>query len=424
MPPEYCRYNTKLYAKCLEWMKQKQPDLFAEEIKDLSGTQTFLRLFVSSLGNGKSLHSTHILFARTMRSERDPKTAEKTRHLWDENFKAPEEEKKSDDNQSKGKKGKRKRQRKKKGNAPNDSDEETRNAMKQRTSDSDPELTATKKVKILEKAVNAQQQNANDQMSDIQSKLNALSMDNEDGDDWNAVPQPTRSSILKNRENPNFEAEKEALNSSQMNSDVDSELDSDAEEQKRIAEYMGGGNMNRGRGAPSRKELKQRKKQRKKAKADKKRGKKGRKSRGKGSDEEDEDEEGESEEEERVPVVKFKGKVPKGAVECELQNRKGNKKVTVIRGFLEKSPEKESRIKSEFMKKFATSVTITFQNQGADKGPRQVVLMGNKQYDFMKFLHEKFPKAGKLLYYKSKKYGMTPAVDPSLGIVLPPPGRN
>merc|ERR1719283_709048 len=96
LPPEYCRYNTKLYAKCLKWMKQKQPDLFAEEIKDLS--------------------------------ERDPKTAEKTRHLWDENFKAPEEEKKSDDNQSKGKKGKRKRQRKKKGNAPNDSDEETRNA--------------------------------------------------------------------------------------------------------------------------------------------------------------------------------------------------------------------------------------------------------------------------------------------------------
>merc|ERR1719356_154098 len=146
--------------------------------------------------------------------------------------------------------------------------------MKQRTSDSDPELTATKKVKILEKAVNAQQQNANDQMSDIQSKLNALSMDNEDGDDWNAVPQKTRSSILKNRENPNFEREKEALNSSQMNSDDDAELDSDEEEQKKIAEFMGGGNMNRGRGAPSRKELKQRRKAGKKKKRDLKRGNK------------------------------------------------------------------------------------------------------------------------------------------------------
>jgi len=378
-------------------MKENQPDLFAEEIKDLS--------------------------------ERDPKTAKKTRHLWDETHVAEEpEEKKSNDNQSKGKK-KRNRRRKKKG-AQNESDEETLKAMKERTSDSDPELNATKKVKILENAVNAQQQSADGLMSDIQSKLDALSMrnnnDDEDDDDWNKAPQ--RSSILKNRKNPNFEQELDKLNSSQLNSDDEEELDSDAEEQKAIAEFMGGGNMNRGRGAPSRKELKQRRKQSKKAKKDKKKGKKGRKSRGRGSgspsdsDEENEDES--DEEEDRVPIVKFKGKIPKGAVECELQNRKGNKKVTVIRGYLEKSPDKESRTKSEFMKKFATSVTITYQNQGADKGPRQVVIMGNKQYDFMRFLHEKFPKAGKLLYYKSKKYGMTPAVDPNLGIVLPPPGRQ
>merc|ERR1712013_413071 len=54
----------------------------------------------------------------------------------------------------------------------------------------------------------------------------------------------------------------------------------------------------------------------------------------------------------------------------------------------------------------------------------QVVLMGDKQYDFMKYLHEKFPKAGKLLFYKSKKFGMTPAVDPNHGFVLPPPGKK
>jgi len=388
LPPEYCRYNTKLYPKCLEWMKEKHPQLFAVETKDLS--------------------------------ERDPKTAAKTRHLWDENHVEPEEKK--DDNQSTGKKGKRKRRKKKK-NAANGSDEDTAKAMRERTSDSDPELTATKKVKILEDAVNAEQRTAHQQMSAIQAQLGALSMgQGADDEDWNAVPQrsPERS-ILKNRKNPNFEVEQEALNSSQMNSDAEEDTDSELEEQKLIAE-MGGGNMNRGRGAPSRKELKQRKKQSKKAKRDKKKKKK-RRSRGKDSDS-DSNEEEEEEEEDPVPVPKYKGKIPKGAVECELQNRKGKKKVTVIRGFLEKSPEKESRIKSEFMKKFATSVTITFQHQGADKGPRQVVLMGNKQYDFMKFLHEKFPKAGKLLYYKSKKYGMTPAVDPTLGIVLPPPGRQ
>ena len=271
LPPEYCRYNSKLYPKCLEWMKENQPNLFAEEIKDLSGTlNCFPDRLVSSVHIHSILFPEHInpctLICHKMPSERDPKTAKKTVHLWDESHVEPEQ--KSNGNQS-GKKGKRNRRKKKK-NASNDSDEEPAKAMKERTSDSDPELSSTKKVKILEEAVNAQQHNANDQMADIQSKLDALSMGNGDGDDWNrANPNvqsgkystSPRSSILKNRENPNLEAEREALNSSQLNSDDDSALDSDAEEQRKIAEFMGVvGNKNRAAKAPSRKELKMRRK--------------------------------------------------------------------------------------------------------------------------------------------------------------------
>ena len=39
----------------------------------------------------------------------------------------------------------------------------------------------------------------------------------------------------------------------------------------------------------------------------------------------------------------------------------------------------------------------------------------------MKYLNDKFPKAGELLYYKNKKYGYVSAVDPDHGFVRPPP---
>jgi len=349
-------------------MKQCQPDIFAEEIKDLE--------------------------------QRDPKTAKKTRHLWDESAEAPEEKKQQ--NPSKKKQNKKNKKRGKKGQNAN---------------------AQTSAAAELSSQVAAEQQTASDQLRDIESKMSALSMQS-------GSESPSKS-ILKNRANPNLEKERELLAASQSQSNEDSEVDSDEEEQRRIAEFMGGGgNMNRARGAPSRRDSKQKKRGKgKKGRGARKGGKKGR-----GDEDEDEDkEEDEDEAEERESTVKFyeeaaksnaKRKIPKAAVEVSLENRKGNKKVTVIRGFLEKSADKEKRITSEFRKKFATSAQITFQTIGAEKGPRQVVLMGDKQYDFMKYLHEKFPKAGKLLFYKSKKFGMTPAVDPNHGFVLPPPGKK
>eukprot|EP01083_Nonionella_stella_P136990 416958_1 len=104
-----------------------------------------------------------------------------------------------------------------------------------------------------------------------------------------------------------------------------------------------------------------------------------------------------------------------------MKRKRNQKWCGFMNGFIEKSKDKEQRIKSEFRKKFATSVNITFQNPGSEKGPKQVVLMGDKRYDFMRYLKEKFPSAGKLLYYRSKRHGLTPAVDPNLGFVSPPP---
>ena len=124
---------------------------------------------------------------------------------------------------------------------------------------------------------------------------------------------------------------------------------------------------------------------------------------------------------ERRKRQELKQKLPKNVVEVSLENRTGNKKLTVIRGFIEKSRDNEQRIIRQFMKKFATNCIITYQSTGSDKGPKQVILIGDKRYDFMKYLNDKFPKAGKLLYYKSKKYGYVPAVDPDHGFVTPPP---
>ena len=276
----------------------------------------------------------------------------------------------------------------------------------------------TKSVQIIENKVNDQQQIADDQMADIQQKMAALSP--------NSNSSSGSPSILKNRQNPNYQKEMEKLRASKENSDdEDSDMDKDGLDEI----YMRrGGNLNKARGPPPRKLTKQRKRGKKNS-----RGKNPRRSKGGRGDRDDDEEENkendeDAEEEEEEKMVRFyeqnkSKKVPKAAVQVELQTKKGNKKVTVVRGFLEKSPEKEQRIKSEFMKKFATSVTITFQNQGSDKGPKQVVLMGDKRYDFMKFLDEKFPKAKKLLYYKSKRYGMTPAIDPTHGFVMPPPGK-
>jgi len=266
----------------------------------------------------------------------------------------------------------------------------------------------TKSVKIIENAINSQQQTANDQMADIQAKMSQLSTST------NSSSASPSKSALKSKTNPNYEQEKQNLDAASMeNTNSNSDEDGlDAIYQRR------GGNMNKARGPPPRKLTKQRKGDRRSKKAS--RGKNRRKVRGGRGDreeEEDEDKDSDNDDEEKADEpVKFyeamnkKVKVPKAAVQVELVTRKGNKKVTVIRGFLEKSPENEKRIKSEFMKKFATSVTITFQNAGSEKGPRQVVLMGDKRYDFMKYLLEKFPPAKKLLYYKSKKYGMTAAI--------------
>jgi len=357
MPPEYCRYSPK-YDKCLEWMKKNLPDLFAIEIKDIS--------------------------------ERNPKIAKKTQHLWDENAPSPEEQKEA---QTKNKKS-RKRNKKKKNNQ--DKNEEY-----------------TKSVQIIENKVYDQQQIANDQMADIQSKMSALSTNT------NSSSSSPSKSILKNPNNPNFEQERQKLAAASNENSEDSDIDGLNDQYMRR-----GGNMNKARGPPPRKLTKQRKGDRRRGKQS--RGKNKRKKGRDESDEEEENKENEDEEKEKQQTVRFyeqnkNKKVPKAAVQVELQTKKGNKKVTVVRGFLEKSPEKEQRIKSEFMKKFATSVTITFQHPGSDKGPKQVVLMGDKRYDFMKYLDKKFPKAKKLLYYKSKRFGMTPAVNPTLGCIMPPP---
>ncbi len=47
--------------------------------------------------------------------------------------------------------------------------------------------------------------------------------------------------------------------------------------------------------------------------------------------------------------------------------------------------------------------------------------MGDKRMDFMRYLKEKFPKVGELLYYKTKRYGITPAIHPNHGFVMAPP---
>lgn len=262
----------------------------------------------------------------------------------------------------------------------------------------------TKQVQIMEDQVNEQQDIAQQNMDDIQGMLDKLST------------SPNKS-ILKNKRNPNYAQEQQNLNDSQLNSDGDDSDDIGG------PNFLGAaGNRNKARGPPSRKDTKK-KKRKKKHNRDRRRPK------GEEEEEDDENKQNEEEEEEtmeqRQKRVKFEKmrnkKVPKNIVEVTLENRKGNKRVTIVRGFIEKSKDKEQRIKSEFMKKFATSCMITFQNQGADKGPKQVVLMGDKRYDFMKYLKDKFPKAGKLLYYKTKKYGLTPAVDPDHGFVMPPP---
>jgi len=270
------------------------------------------------------------------------------------------------------------------------------------------QLKQTKQVKILENAITIQQKISSEQISDIQSKLSALSTNE----------SPSKS-ILKNRENPNFEQEKEKLDASMLDGDDSEDLQPEISE----TQFLGrGGNKNKARGPPPRKDTKKRKRKKNKGK--------NRKKSGRNQDEEDQDDEqkenDEENEQDKEKIVRFyeqnkNKKVPKNIVDVALENRKGNKKVTVVRGFIEKSKDKEQRIKSEFMKKFATSCNVTYQNPGTDKGPKQVVLMGDKRYDFMKYLKDKFPKAGKLLYYRSKKYGLTPAVDPDHGFVMPPP---
>eukprot|EP00484_Ammonia_sp_Unknown_P001308 CAMPEP_0197021294 /NCGR_PEP_ID=MMETSP1384-20130603/2172_1 /TAXON_ID=29189 /ORGANISM="Ammonia sp." /LENGTH=432 /DNA_ID=CAMNT_0042449083 /DNA_START=18 /DNA_END=1316 /DNA_ORIENTATION=+ len=421
MPPEYCRYSST-YSKCLEWMQKNCPDQFAIEIKDIS--------------------------------KRDPKTAKKCEHLWNENAAPPAQDNDDHDDQEaeEKKEPKPKQKQAKKAAAaapaeePNSQGKKSRSRRnkksKQRNNDDDEEeddTEPTKKVKILESKVNKQRQHADEQLDDIQSKLDQLSMSG----------SPSRS-ILKNKTNPNLKQEQEKLkqsqdNSDQENSDEDEEDGDDNGGGSRFQKvdnidemYLGQeGNLNRRGGPPPRKLTKKRKKDKKKGGKKDKRGRKGQQEEEDEDDEDDEekgggggggdgDEEEEENEEERERMVKFMEqnkdrKIPKNVVEVSLENRKGKKKVTVIRGFLEKSPEKEQRIKSEFMKKFATSVNITYQNAGSEKGPKQLVLMGDKRHDFMRYMKEKFPKAGKLLYYKSKRWGMTPAVDPDHGFVLPPP---
>jgi len=407
-------------------MQKNCPDQFAIEIKDIS--------------------------------KRDPKTAKKCEHLWNENAAPPAQDNDDHDDQEaeEKKEPKPKQKQAKKAAAaapaeePNSQGKKSRSRRNKKSKQRNIEDAAendeeeeddtepTKKVKILESKVNKQRQHADEQLDDIQSKLDQLSMSG----------SPSRS-ILKNKTNPNLKQEQEKLkqsqdNSDQENSDEDEEDGDDNGGGSRFQKvdnidemYLGQeGNLNRRGGPPPRKLTKKRKKDKKKGGKKDKRGRKGQQEEEDEDDEDDEekggggggdgDEEEEENEEERERMVKFMEqnkdrKIPKNVVEVSLENRKGKKKVTVIRGFLEKSPEKEQRIKSEFMKKFATSVNITYQNAGSEKGPKQLVLMGDKRHDFMRYMKEKFPKAGKLLYYKSKRWGMTPAVDPDHGFVLPPP---
>eukprot|EP01084_Bolivina_argentea_P245350 410799_1 len=306
-------------------------------------------------------------------TKRDPKTAKKAQYLWDDTIPSPEEK------QSAQAANKKKKQA----------------------------LKHTAKAKTLENEVKTQQQISTDQMSDIAAKFAALSTKNNDD-------SPSKS-ILKNRENPNLETERQRVAAAASIDNSDEELDQPS------GAYLGrGGNRNKARGPPPRKDTKQKKRK-------KKGGRDRRRKSGREEEEQANEENKDNNEEEKKPkVVRFyeqnrNKKVPKNIVEVSMENRKGNKRVTVVRGFIEKSKDKDQRIKSEFRKKFATSVNITFQNPGSEKGPKQVILMGDKRYDFMRYLKEKFPSAGKLLYYKSKRFGLTPAVDPNLGFVSPPP---
>jgi len=383
MPPEYCRYHPK-YDKCLAWMKDNLPDLFKKEIEDIE--------------------------------DRNPKIAKKCRHLWDDSAPQPEMKASNDEdnddntnqnknqnqnlnqnqNQSQPKKSRKRGGKRNKNRGKNNNNNNNQNEQ-------------TKQVQIMESQVNYQQNVAEQNMNDIQGMLDKLST--------SPSGSPSKG-ILKNK-NPNYAQEQQNLNDSQLNSG-----DEEDEDGLDNLQYLGAaGNRNAARGPPSRKATKQKKR--------KKKNKRFRHKTNKDEDEEEDEEKKKQEEEEeetreqkqkRVKFEKMRNKkVPKNIVEVTLENRKGNKRVTIVRGFIEKSKDKEQRIKSEFMKKFATSCMITFQNQGSDKGPKQVVLMGDKRYDFMKYLKDKFPKAGKLLYYKTKRYGLTPAIDPDHGFIMPPP---
>merc|ERR1712228_395928 len=167
--------------------------------------------------------------------------------------------------------------------------EEIVNKKKKKNQDANEEEEEyTKSVQIIENKVNDQQQIANDQMADLQSKMSALSTSS------NSLDSPSKS-ILKNPQNPNFEQDQQKLRASLENSD-----DEDNDGLDSI--YMRkGGNMNKARGPPPRKLTKQRKRGKKNS-----RGKNRRKGgRGDREEEEDENKENDEEEEEEEKAVRF-----------------------------------------------------------------------------------------------------------------------
>lgn len=116
---------------------------------------------------------------------------------------------------------------------------------------------------------------------------------------------------------------------------------------------------------------------------------------------------------ENVKDKKTKRKI----IQVLIDNRKGNKKVTLVRGLMELGM-KAKKAQSEFRKKFATGVGI---QQSKSFNGKEIVLQGDRRYDIMKWLHEHHKVPQKLLFYRLKS-GLKPAYN-AQGFCFPPPGR-
>jgi len=101
-------------------------------------------------------------------------------------------------------------------------------------------------------------------------------------------------------------------------------------------------------------------------------------------------------------------------IEIDVERRKGDKIVTIIRGLMDLGM-KPKTAQSEFRKKFASGVG----QQKNEIGHVEFTIQGDVRYDLVNFLREKWDTPQKLIFYKTKNG--TQSAFASDGVVLSPP---